>query len=71
VPAEAATTPIGMETAMDASVAGKIAYGRLLRLLQTGAVRGARQGKHWFCDVRDLRRWQNEQKTRCEPVSAA
>ena len=61
VPPEAATTPRGMETAMDASVAAKIAYGRLLRLIQTGQVKGARCGKNWYCSLPDLLRWQEEQ----------
>jgi hypothetical protein len=53
--------PIGMAPAMDGTVAGSIAYGRLLRLIQAGEVRGQRVGRKWFVDLRDLARWKRQE----------
>jgi hypothetical protein len=41
---------------------GQIAYNRLLRLIQTGEVRGQRIGKRWFVDLTDLARWKRERE---------
>jgi hypothetical protein len=61
-------TPGGVVPAMAGTVAGQIAYGRLLRLIQTGEVRGQRVGRRWFVDPDDLVRWKREQT---EPAPAA
>jgi hypothetical protein len=48
---------------MDATTEVYIAYGRLLRLIQTGQIRGTRVEKSWFVDLEDLRRWKREQQS--------
>lgn len=53
--------PSGMAPAMDGTVIASIAYGRLLRLIQAGEVKGQRIGKSWFVDLGDLDRWRREQ----------
>jgi hypothetical protein len=60
--------PSGMASAMDGTIIASIAYGRLLRLIQAGEVRGQRAGRKWFVDLEDLARWKREQR---EPVPAA
>jgi hypothetical protein len=58
----------GMAPAMDGTVEARLPYGRLLRLIQAGEVKGARVGKKWFVDLGDLARWRDEQG---EPPHAA
>jgi hypothetical protein len=53
--------PRGMAPAMDGTTSASIAYGRLLRLIQAGEVRGQRIGRKWFVDLDDLARWKQEQ----------
>lgn len=64
-----ANAPSCLAPAMEGTVASRISYGRLIRLIQLGEVRGARQGKSWLVDLADLARWKREHDQ--EPVTAA
>jgi hypothetical protein len=64
-----ANAPICLAPAMEGTVASRVSYSRLIRLIQLGEVRGARRGKHWLVDLADLARWKREHDP--EPVPAA
>jgi hypothetical protein len=62
--------PSGMVRAMEGTVEARIAYGRLLRLIQVGEIRGHRMEKCWFVDLEDLRRWKREHEPSLEGEDA-